>query len=40
MTRGWGNRDAQSFLVLQQERAGVPEFKIPVEKIQAVKDKG
>ena len=29
MTRGWGGRDCQSFLLLQQERAGVPPFKMP-----------
>ena len=39
MTRGWGGRDSQSFLLLQQERAGVPEFKIPVEQIKAVKER-
>lgn len=36
LNRGWGGRDSQSFLVLQQERAGVPEFKVPAEEIQAV----
>ena len=39
MNRGWGNRDSQAFLVLQQERAGVPPFAVPVEAIKAVKDR-
>jgi 3-hydroxyisobutyrate dehydrogenase len=28
MNRGWSGRDSQSFLVLQQERAGVPPFEV------------
>lgn len=37
LNRGWQGRDSQSFLVLQQERAGVPEFKVPTEVIDAIK---
>ena len=37
MNRGWGHRDSQSFLVLQQERAGVPPFAVPAEEIAAIK---
>ncbi|TCM46521.1 3-hydroxyisobutyrate dehydrogenase [Rhizobium sp. PP-F2F-G48] len=33
INRGWSNRDSQSFLVLQQERAGVPPFAISAEHI-------
>jgi 3-hydroxyisobutyrate dehydrogenase len=36
MNRGWENRDSQSFLVLQQERAGIPEIKVPEEEIEAI----
>lgn len=37
MNRGWQGRDSQSFLVLQQERAGVAPFEIPDAEIEAVK---
>jgi 3-hydroxyisobutyrate dehydrogenase-like beta-hydroxyacid dehydrogenase len=36
MNRGWARRDAQSVLVLQQERAGVDPFAVPLEEIEAV----
>jgi len=39
LNRGWGDRDSQSFLLLQQERAGVPAFQIAEEDIQAVLSK-
>jgi 3-hydroxyisobutyrate dehydrogenase len=39
MNRGWGARDSQSFLVLQQERAGVPPFAVSVEQIKAIKER-
>jgi 3-hydroxyisobutyrate dehydrogenase-like beta-hydroxyacid dehydrogenase len=40
MNRGWSGRDSQSFLLLQQERAGVPEFKVSPDEIAAVKARG
>jgi 3-hydroxyisobutyrate dehydrogenase len=40
MNRGWGARDSQSFLLLQQERAGIPPIAVPAERIQAIKDAG
>lgn len=36
MSRGWGARDAQAVLVLQQERAGVAPFAIPDAEIKRV----
>ena len=36
INRGWGERDSQSFLLLQQERAGVPPFQLSQEEIQDV----
>ena len=33
--RGWNRRDSRSFLILQQERAGL-DIKVPVEEIEAV----
>jgi 3-hydroxyisobutyrate dehydrogenase len=36
MNRGWSGRDSQSFLILQQERAGVPPFNIPAEEVEAI----
>ena len=36
MNRGWARRDAQSVLLLQQERAGVEKFAVPIEDIEAV----
>jgi 3-hydroxyisobutyrate dehydrogenase len=35
MNRGWGGRDSQSFLVLQQERAGVPPFEVNPDELNA-----
>jgi 3-hydroxyisobutyrate dehydrogenase-like beta-hydroxyacid dehydrogenase len=35
MNRGWGGRDSQSFLLLQQERAGVPPFALSEEDVEA-----
>jgi 3-hydroxyisobutyrate dehydrogenase-like beta-hydroxyacid dehydrogenase len=34
MNRGWARRDSQSVLQLQQERAGVLKFEIPIEQIE------
>lgn len=34
MNRGWARRDSQSVLQLQQERAGVPKFAVPIEQIE------
>jgi 3-hydroxyisobutyrate dehydrogenase len=39
MNRDWGHRDSQSFLVLQQERAGVPPFALSTEDIAEVKER-
>jgi 3-hydroxyisobutyrate dehydrogenase len=36
LNRGWGDRDSQSFLLLQQERAGVPPFALTEEEIDNV----
>jgi 3-hydroxyisobutyrate dehydrogenase len=36
MNRGWGGQDSQSFLRLQQERAGVPKFELTAEEVQSV----
>ncbi|WP_249019833.1 NAD(P)-dependent oxidoreductase [Conexibacter sp. S30A1] len=36
LNRGWGDRDSQSFLQLQQERAGVPPFKLAEEDVARV----
>lgn len=36
MNRGWSGRDSQSFLVLQQERAGVPPFALSPDEVEAV----
>jgi 3-hydroxyisobutyrate dehydrogenase len=36
MERGWGLRDSQSFLLLQQERAGIPPFEVSAEQISDV----
>ena len=35
LNRGWDKRDSRSFLILQQERAGL-DIKVPVEAIEAV----
>ncbi|MCO5090035.1 NAD(P)-dependent oxidoreductase [Bosea sp. (in: a-proteobacteria)] len=39
MNRGWATRDAQSFLSIQPERAGLPPFEVPMDQIQAVLDR-
>jgi 3-hydroxyisobutyrate dehydrogenase-like beta-hydroxyacid dehydrogenase len=36
LNRGWGDRDSQSFLLLQQERAGVPPFEMTEQQVQSV----
>jgi len=36
LNRGWGDRDSQSFLLLQQERAGVPPFTMSEDEVQRV----
>jgi len=36
MNRGWSKRDSQSVLQLQQERAGVKTFAIPIEQIEGM----
>jgi 3-hydroxyisobutyrate dehydrogenase-like beta-hydroxyacid dehydrogenase len=36
LNRGWGDRDSQSFLLLQQERAGVPPFAMTEQEVQSV----
>lgn len=35
LNRGWGNRDAMAFTLLQQERAGIEPFAVPLDKIKA-----
>jgi 3-hydroxyisobutyrate dehydrogenase-like beta-hydroxyacid dehydrogenase len=39
MNRGWGGRDSRSYMVLQQERAGIPPIAVPAEQIRAVLDR-
>jgi len=39
MDRGWGGRDSQAFLLLQQERAGIPPMKVDPHELQAVFDR-
>jgi len=39
MNRGWGGRDSRSYMVLQQERAGIPAIAVPAEQIRAVLDR-
>jgi 3-hydroxyisobutyrate dehydrogenase len=36
MDRNWGGRDSQSFLLLQQERAGVPPFALTDTEVAGV----
>lgn len=36
INRGWGDRDSQSFLTLQQERANIPPFQLSEEDVAAV----
>ena len=40
LNRGWGDRDSQSFLQLQQERAGVPPFELAEEDVARVYAQG
>lgn len=39
LARGWGERDSRSFMLLQEERAGI-EIAVPAAKIQEVLDRG
>ena len=39
MNRGWSARDSQSFLLLQQERAGIPPIALSDEQINGVIEK-
>jgi 3-hydroxyisobutyrate dehydrogenase-like beta-hydroxyacid dehydrogenase len=36
LNRGWGDRDSQSFLLLQQERSGVPPFAMTEQEVQSI----
>jgi 3-hydroxyisobutyrate dehydrogenase len=40
MNRGWGSLDSQSFLRLQQERAGLPLFELSEQDVQTVMAEG
>lgn len=40
MNRGWGDRDAQAYLLLQQERAGLPPFEVSEEEMTALLARG
>jgi 3-hydroxyisobutyrate dehydrogenase-like beta-hydroxyacid dehydrogenase len=40
LNRGWGGRDSQSFLLLQQERAGIPPIAVSGERVKAIKERG
>jgi len=40
MNRGWSGRDSHCFLLLQQERAGIPPLAVPPEEIKAVQARG
>jgi 3-hydroxyisobutyrate dehydrogenase len=40
MNRGWSGRDSQSFLLLQQERAGIPPIALTEEQVKGVLEKG
>ncbi len=33
LNRGWGERDSQSYLALQQERAGIEPFRLSAEAV-------
>jgi 3-hydroxyisobutyrate dehydrogenase len=35
LNRGWGGRDAMAFTLLQQERAGIKPFAVPIEDVKA-----
>jgi 3-hydroxyisobutyrate dehydrogenase len=37
LNRGWSQRDSQSFLVLQQERAGLPPFELDKEELMRIR---
>jgi 3-hydroxyisobutyrate dehydrogenase-like beta-hydroxyacid dehydrogenase len=39
MNRGWSARDSQSFLLLQQERAGIPPIAVSEEQIKGVMER-
>lgn len=39
MNRGWGERDSQAFLLLQQERAGIDAIAVPKDTIDAIRDR-
>ena len=39
MNRGWAARDSRSFMLLQQERAGIAPLAVPAEQIRAVVDR-
>ncbi|WP_435110960.1 NAD(P)-dependent oxidoreductase [Nocardiopsis synnemataformans] len=39
MNRGWAERDAQSFMTLQQERAGIAPIEIPSEVLDGIRDR-
>lgn len=34
LTRGWGKRDAQSAMALQEERAGLPKIAVPIAELE------
>ncbi|MDM0022241.1 NAD(P)-dependent oxidoreductase [Variovorax saccharolyticus] len=39
LNRGWAQRDSMSFMILQQERAGIPPIEVPMDQVNAVLDK-
>lgn len=39
MNRGWSGRDSQSFLLLQQERAGIPPIALSEEQVKSVMER-
>ena len=39
MNRGWSGRDSQSFLLLQQERAGIPPIALTEEQVKGVMER-
>jgi 3-hydroxyisobutyrate dehydrogenase-like beta-hydroxyacid dehydrogenase len=39
MNRGWSGRDSQSFLLLQQERAGIPPIALSEEQVKGVMER-
>jgi len=40
MNRGWSGRDSHSFMLLQQERAGIPPIAVPLDEIKAAEERG